>query len=150
MSFISSARSNSQWRGYEYWQEKKVVSYECISDHEAEGIVKGSKAYRVKIDTEHPRRSACNCPFAQGRRVICKHMIALYFTLHPHEAEKYYNEVVRVQQEWEDEQDEIEQKLIDYVHKMDKDALEDALLDLLLDGPDWQYEQFVREHLDEE
>ena len=150
MSFISSASSNSQWRGYEYWQEKKVVSYECISDHEAEGIVKGSKAYRVKIDTEHPRRSACNCPFAQGRRVICKHMIALYFTLHPHEAEKYYNEVVRVQQEWEDEQDEIEQKLIDYVHKMDKDALEDALLDLLFDGPDWQYEQFVREHLDEE
>lgn len=150
MSFISSASSNSQWRGYEYWQEEKVVSYECISDHEAEGIVKGSKAYRVKIDTEHPRRSACNCPFAQGRRVICKHMIALYFTLHPHEAEKYYNEVVRVQQEWEDEQDEIEQKLIDYVHKMDKDALEDALLDLLFDGPDWQYEQFVREHLDEE
>ena len=150
MSFISSASSNSQWRGYEYWQEKKVVSYECVSDHEVEGIVKGSKAYRVKIDTKHPRRSACNCPFAQGRRVICKHMIALYFTLHPHEAEKYYNEVVRVQQEWEDEQDEIEQKLIDYVHKMSKDALEDALLDLLFDGPDWQYEQFVREHLDEE
>ena len=148
MSFISSASGDSQWRGYKYWEEKKVTSYQCVSDHEAEGVVKGSKEYHVKIDTEHPRKSACDCPFAHGRRVICKHMVALYFTLYPHVAEEYYGEVMKAQEEWENEQEEIEKKLIDYVHKMKKDELKKILLQLLFDGPEWQYEKFVREHLE--
>ena len=65
MNFISSASGESRWRGYDYWEEKKVLSYECASGHEAEGIVKGSEIYHVKIDTEHPRKSTCDCPFAQ-------------------------------------------------------------------------------------
>ena len=36
---------------------------------------------------KHPRKSKCNCPFAEGRRVVCKHMIALYFTIEPQAAE---------------------------------------------------------------
>ena len=148
MSFISSASGDSQWRGYEYWKEKKVLFYECFSDHEAEGVVKGSKEYHVKIDTEHPRKSACDCPFAHGRRVICKHMVALYFTLYPHEAEEYHREIEAAQEAWENEQEEIEQKLIDYIRKMGKEKLRDTLLELLFDGPDWQYERFIREHLE--
>ncbi|NMB97839.1 MAG: hypothetical protein GYA02_14710 [Clostridiaceae bacterium] len=38
------------------------------------------------INIVHPRKSKCNCPHADGRRVICKHMIALYFTVFPKEA----------------------------------------------------------------
>lgn len=148
MSFISSASGASQWRGYEYWKEKKVKSYECVSDHETEGIVKGSEEYHVKIDTEHSRKSTCDCAFAHGRRVICKHMVALYFTLFPLEAEEFYNEVMEARKAWEKEQEEIKQKLIDYIRKMEKEKLRDTLLELLFDGPDWQYEKFVREHLD--
>lgn len=38
---------------------------------------------------EHPRKSICNCPHADGRRVICKHMIALLFTASPEAANKH-------------------------------------------------------------
>ena len=148
MSFISSASGDSQWRGYKYWEGKKVTSYQCVSDHEAEGVVKGSKEYHVKIDTEHPRKSACDCPFAHGRRVICKHMVALYFTVYPNKAEEYHREVEAAQEVWENEQEVIEQKLIDYISKMGKEKLRDTLLELLFDGPEWQYEKFVREHLE--
>ena len=37
---------------------------------------------------EHPRKSKCN-PHADGRRVICKHMIALLFTASPEAANKH-------------------------------------------------------------
>lgn len=38
-----------------------------------------------------------------------------------------------------------------YVWKMKKSELQQALLELLLDGPEWQYDRFVRENgLDDE
>ena len=74
--------------------------------------------------TEHPRRSECDCPFAQGRRVVCKHMIALYFSQFPHAAEKYHREVEAAQEAWENEQEEIRQRLIAHVHKMKKSELQ--------------------------
>ena len=33
-----------------------------------------------------------HCPHADGRRVICKHMIALYFTVFPKEAKNFITE----------------------------------------------------------
>ena len=30
---------------------------------------------------------------------------------------------------------------------MKKSELQDALLELLMDGPDWQYDRFVREYI---
>ena len=101
----------------------------------------------MKIDADHPRRSTCDCAFTNGRRVICKHMIALYFTLYPHEAREYYREVEAAQEAWEQEREELEQEVIEYVHKMKKNELVNTLLELLFDGPDWQYEKFVRENL---
>mgnify|MGYP002644725577 CR=1 FL=1 len=49
-------------------------------------IASGNNKYVVHIDKMHPRKSKCNCPFADGRRVVCKHMIALYFTAEPQAA----------------------------------------------------------------
>ncbi|MBQ0089720.1 MAG: hypothetical protein KBT27_10375, partial [Prevotellaceae bacterium] len=45
-----------------------------ISPFAYDGIVSGSEnnKYSVHIETDHPRRSKCNCPFADGRRVVCK------------------------------------------------------------------------------
>ncbi|WP_278296961.1 SWIM zinc finger family protein [Butyrivibrio sp. ob235] len=54
------------------------------------------------MDKEHPRKSSCTCPFAEGRRVICKHMIALYFTAEPKAAEDFLKQV----EEWEKEEEE--------------------------------------------
>ena len=35
----------------------------------------------LKMDTGDKRK--CNCPFAEGRRVICKHMVALDLGIFP-------------------------------------------------------------------
>lgn len=35
------------------------------------------------VDIKHPKRSTCTCPFAEGRSVVCKHMVALYCEAFP-------------------------------------------------------------------
>lgn len=61
-----------------------------LSDHEYEGYVQGTldTPYYVRIDVKHIRKSTCDCPYAKDRS-ICKHMIALYFSVFPDEADDY-------------------------------------------------------------
>ena len=119
---------------------EKGLSHQCVSDHEIEGVVKGSEEYHVKIDTEHPKKSTCDCAFAHGRRVICKHMVALYFTLYPDEAQAFEREEREAAEAWERARIETEQKVYDCVCKMKKDELSDALLRLLFEGSQWQFD----------
>lgn len=77
MGLIEIASGNSVWRGMDYYNSKKVESVEKNSGTTYDGTVRGTELYHVHIDLEHPRKSSCTCPFDDGRRVICKHMIAL-------------------------------------------------------------------------
>ena len=85
VGLIEIASNNSVWRGMDYYENKKVLSWHKAEDGTYNGVVSGQegKDYSVHIDKIHPRKSTCNCPFADGRRVVCKHMIALYFTAEP-------------------------------------------------------------------
>lgn len=76
-------------------------------------------------------------------------MVALYFAVFPKEAQRFYRDTVIAQEEEEERQEKLENALIDHVSKMRKADLEEALLQVLFDGPEWQYEQFLREHIDE-
>lgn len=148
MGLLDLASGNSLWRGYDYFEEKKVQSVRQINDGCYEGVVSGSgqKFYHVTINLSHPRTSKCNCPHADGKRIICKHMVALYFTVFPEEAKRIYEEAIAAQEEEEKRQEELENKLVAYVSKMKKAELQQVLLELLYDGPEWQYERFLREH----
>lgn len=103
----------------------QIISYD--------GQVSGSnnQLYSVHIYKEHPRKSACNCPFAVGRRVICKRMIALYLTAEPNVAEDFMKQA----EEWEKEEEERErQHYIDiknYVNGLSKDELRQELFDVV-------------------
>lgn len=90
MSILTSASSNSVSRGYDYFNSDKVNNVKQLNDHEYEGYVDGSlkNPYYVKIDIIHPRKSYCDCPFANGNKT-CKHMVALYFSIFDDEAEDY-------------------------------------------------------------
>lgn len=157
MSLMSCASYKSLWRGYEYFKQDKVLEWMQESESEFYGLVGGSNGtyYNVYIDLDHPRKSTCNCPHADGRRVICKHMVALFFKAFPEEAEKYYNDVANYeaeerkrQEKIEKKQAELEIKVIDHVCKMKKNDLAEALLQILFDGPEWQYEKFIREYIE--
>ena len=93
------------------YEGKKVDASEKMNDSEYRGIVIGSEnnSYSVIINIEHSRKSKCNCPHADGRRVICKHMIALYFTVFPKEAENFIIEA----QQYEKEEKKREQEEYD-------------------------------------
>lgn len=70
ISFLDLASYNSFYRGLEYCQAGLVISCEKVSDTIYRGIVKGSKNYEVEIDIAHPRKSKCNCPFADENKLF--------------------------------------------------------------------------------
>lgn len=138
MGLIETASGNSVWRGMDYYENKKVVSLKKLDDGIYAGVVSGSegRAYNVYVETMHPRKSICNCPFAEGRRVVCKHMIALYFTAEPKAAEDFLKQV----EEWEKEEEEQERQhyveLRRYVNSLTKAELQDRLYDALVELED--------------
>ena len=148
MGLLECASGASVWRGYDYFKEKKVVSLEVTGENIYSATVAGSSSepYSVELHIDHPRKSKCNCPHADGKRIICKHIVATYFTVLPKEAERFYAEAMAYQEEEEKRQEEMSDKMIEYVSKMKKAELCQALLELLFDGPEWQYDRFIREH----
>lgn len=90
MSILTSASSSSVRRGYDYFKSHKVSRINQLNDYEFEGYVEGSRKnpYYVKINIDHPRKSYCDCPHANGN-ITCKHMTALYFELFPEEVDDY-------------------------------------------------------------
>lgn len=149
MSLISLASGKSLWRGYEYYKENRVYYKTKNSATEIEGRVTGNgQTYTVNIDIEHPRKSHCNCPHADGKRIICKHMIALYFASFPKEAEDYYNQVIAYEEEQEQMQEELDRKIAAYINKLTKGQLQGLVYDLLYNGPEWQFDNFVNENIE--
>lgn len=148
MGLLECASSASVWRGYDYYNEKKVKN---ITETEedvftAEVIGRANEPYVVKIYIAHPRKSTCNCLHADGKRIVCKHMVATYFTAYPKEAVRFYREYLKAQEEAEQYEEELYDRVQEYVGHMKKNELKQALIELLFDGPEWQFERFVREH----
>ena len=69
-------------------------------------------------------------------------MVALYFAAYPEEAKNYINELNAYWAEEEKRREEAERKLGGYILRMRKAELQEAL-ELLQDGPEWQYEMFM-------
>lgn len=148
MGLLECASGASVWGGYDYYKEKKVVGLKQNEANIFTAKVSGnsSEPYSVELHIDHPRKSKCNCPHADGKRIICKHIVAAYFTALPEEADKFYTEAMAYQEEEEERQDELSDKVCRYVYHMKKNELQEALLQLLFDGPEWQLDRFVREN----
>lgn len=135
MSILTSASGKSAWRGYEYYTERKVLSCVQTGPEEYEGEVAGTAAapYHVKINTAHLRQSQCDCPRAKGTRIICKHMVALYFTAFPQEAEEYIAEVEAYEAEDERRREEHDKALRAYIKGLTKQELREELYQALVE-----------------
>lgn len=146
MGLINIASGNSTWRGLDYYKENKVSNYKKTSDSEYEGIVNGSNGikYNVFMDIEHPRKSKCDCPHAKDKRIICKHIVALYFTAFPDEVDKFLKEVEEAEKEYKAYEEELYNKTIKYINSMSKNELKEALIEILNVAPEWVYDRFVR------
>ena len=135
MGLIEVASGDSVWRGMDYYERKRVASWSKAGDGTYDGVVGGNdgNSYVVHVDKMHPRKSTCTCPFADGRRVVCKHMIALYFTAEPKAAVDFKKQV----EIWEHEEKErVKQHYIDlrkYVNSLKKQELQMQLYDALVE-----------------
>jgi len=147
MGIISLASGNSCWRGLEYYKNKKVIKLNKINEGEYESIVKGTNNYNVYLDMEHPRKSTCDCPLANGKRIICKHIVATYFTVFPKEANNFEEEQNKLQEEYEKEQEEEYDKAIECLNKMSKQELIQELIQIFDYGPEWIFDDFVKRNL---
>ena len=135
MGLIELASNNSFWRGVDYYKNDKVIAWRKNDGDTYSGTVKGSngKLYDVNVDVEHPRKSKCSCPFAKDKRVICKHMLALYFTVKPKALEDYLTEMKEYERQLEEEEErrsiEHEQELMKKAKSMSKsDLIEELVL----------------------
>ncbi len=148
MSLLTTASGKSVYRGYEYFLENKVVSCNQINDFEYEGTVKGTaeNPYSVHLNLKKPKTSTCDCPFANGRK-ICKHMVAVFFTAFPEEARKYKSELDAYYEKQEKYEEEIDDMLQKYIKKLSKAELQEVLLQVLYDGPEWQFDKFINEYI---
>lgn len=112
-TFYSSASYQSFWKGYWYYKNGNVLSWKKVNDYEYEGIVKSDNQkdqYNVTINLKKPRASKCNCPFAEGKYKVCKHMVALYFTVFPEEFVAFEKEL---EEERKLEEERIKQREIE-------------------------------------
>ncbi len=149
MSLLTSASGKSVYRGYEYFLENKVLSCNRIDDFEYDGTVKGTakNPYSVHLNLKKPKTSTCDCPFANGLK-ICKHMVAVFFTAFPDEAGKYKVELDAYYEEQEEREAELDDMLQNYIKKLSKSELQEALLQILYDGPEWQFDKFINEYIE--
>ena len=138
MGLLDIASGNSFWRGYDYFREGKVISNEKLSDSLYTGKVAGSREtpYEVTIDLEHPKRSTCSCPHAEGTRRVCKHKVALFFSFFPEEADKAIKEAEEWEAEEEQRQQEEYKEIEKYVYSLSKQQLREELLWRLIDESD--------------
>lgn len=143
MAFYSSASNKSIWRGVDYFENGRVKTSHKVSPGLFEGAVEGGDgaAYDVLIDLDHPKKSSCTCPFASGRRVVCKHMVALYFASVPGSLDAFHDDVRELEAQYElaekkwreDELDRITKEVRSLSAKEAKDKLIDLLYQNSLD-----------------
>ncbi len=150
MSIETAANRKSAWRGYEYYSEDKVKFITKIDDTHYSGEVSGSgnTPYSVTIDLEHPKRSKCTCPFANGYKV-CKHMVALYFKAFPEEASDYIRKAEEAESEREEFFEELPDRIEEYVRSLSKSELQELALSLIYNLSEYELEKFAFYHLDD-
>ena len=130
MGLLDLASANSLWRGYDYYEAGSVISWEKINDNQYIGKVSGSaqNTYEVSLDLKHPKKSICNCLHAEGTRRICKHKVALFFSIFPEEAAKEIKEAEEWEAEKEKRHKEELKEIEKYVNSLSKQELREELL----------------------
>lgn len=148
MKVIELASAKSVWRGYEYYEDKKVANYKQIGTDVYQGGVHGSNnvVYNVTLNVDRPKKSTCNCPFANGRHVVCKHAVALYFTLFPDYAIEYKKQVDIEQEEDEDRIDSLPSRIVSYVRSLTNQELQNQLLDVLFESDESVLLRYANQH----
>lgn len=144
MGIISIASGSSCWRGLDYYKRNKIKNIKQIGDEEYNSIAIGSNEYNVYLNLKNPRKSTCNCPLANGKRIICKHIVATYFTVVPNSANEFEEEQEKLQEEYEKYEENQYKNAIRFINKLSKKELEEELIHIFDYAPEWVYDDFIK------
>ncbi|MFA5526164.1 MAG: SWIM zinc finger family protein [Acholeplasmataceae bacterium] len=145
MSIFDITSYNSLRRGFDYYESKRVSKLTKKNDSDYEAIVSNSEhhEYHVCFNTKHLRKSTCDCPHADGRMIICKHKVAVFFQIFPHEAEIFKEEIDAQEKEAEllyqthlRKQRERYEEVKAYVEQLPLETLKQTLIDYMMDQYD--------------
>ena len=120
MGMLEIASYNSYRRGLDYFESKQVKKLIRLSEFIYEAQVEGTDNYNVRIDVNHPRKSTCTCPHAAGKSIICKHKVAVYFSIYPEEAQKAIDERNEYRRELEEREKEYDRKVEEHRESIKK------------------------------
>ena len=125
MAVIDLASSKSVWRGLDYYKQNKVKSWEDNCDGTYDGVVVGSgnEEYHIHLDMTHPRKSSCDCPLAKGKKIICKHIVAVSFCVDSSEEDRFKNEKTLYTSEEDERRSKKYDKYISYAKSCPKGEL---------------------------
>lgn len=147
MGMLDICSNASYWRGLDYFESKRVKQLHKINNNEYEAIVSGTEDYRVVIDTKHPRKSTCTCPHANGKSVICKHKVSVYFAAFPEAVdeakeirENYYREQEEKERRIEEEMKKKRKSVQKYVDSLSEEEAREMLVDMILNDSYKQYD----------
>lgn len=95
MSYLKVVNQKIKLRGYFIALSNSILDVKQLADHkyQATCLGSGAKRYRTCIDLDHPKRSTCECPYANGNR-LCNHMVGVYFKVDKAARVAYSKEVV--------------------------------------------------------
>ena len=135
MGIIDLASSKSVWRGLDYYKQNMVKSCDDNGDGTYEGVVtgSGSEDYHVHLDMIHPRKSTCDCPLAKGKKIICKHIVAVSFYVDESEADRFKNEKTIYASEEEERKTKKYEKYYKYAKSLPKNELCEAYAELMVE-----------------
>ena len=91
MDFLNYFKQNIISRGYNYYLEGRVLSTSSDRIWISSEVEGSNETYFVRLNLSTPKASHCSCPHAQGGN-MCKHMVAVYFTVFPELADLYREE----------------------------------------------------------
>ena len=130
---------NSYWRGLEYFENNRVKTINKINEYEYEAEVEGTKNYHVHLNINHPRKSTCTCPHAAGKSIICKHKMAVYFSIFPDEAQeaidernRYYEHLEEREREYEKKAEEIRKRYKELVDELPEEEVRRRLVNYMV------------------
>lgn len=72
--------------------------------------------------------------YYKGKKIVCKHKIALFFTVFPKEADRYISEIEEYEREEEEREHERYDQIVKYVKSLSKEELRIALINALVDA----------------
>lgn len=133
------ASYNSYWRGLDYLESKLVKKLNRLNEFIYEAEVEGTNSYNVRIDVNYPRKSTCTCPHASGKSIICKHKVAVYFSIYPEEAQKaidernaYFKEPEERKKEYDRKVEEHRESIKEYVDSLSEKEVRNMLINYMV------------------